>query len=356
MKNIILIKPDQFTKMDIMPFGKYKGKPINSIPQEYKGWLKLQPWVREKFPLLIDVLNGIDNTSVSFRLEKDDSPEHNRFQAKFMDDKFVKKFIQLIYPKTKTKINKYRSIYEKQLTEFAEKEYNEKINFEKEKYKQDMEKYLKKKNTYDKREKDHKKIELFWNKVREDSWENIYDEFQEIKDDYKSLYKKYERKKERFNKTYGYNDYPSYIFPPTKPKPHYSIYKPPKITDIWEESKFTIDVNFEIHNGSDVGIFFEFNSGGRRINNEREFKYPQDILPQNVSKHGQILIELKPILGDDYPSVMRQIKNQRERYNSCYCKMVLFIDNFQSDAIDRKQLATFFSRERIIVKFLDEIE
>ena len=62
----------------IMPFGKYKGKPIEVLMQDeqYLNWLKDQPWFREKFRNYYTLI--VNN----FSTEPVDTPEHNEMQAK----------------------------------------------------------------------------------------------------------------------------------------------------------------------------------------------------------------------------------------------------------------------------------
>jgi hypothetical protein len=61
----------------IMPFGKYKGKPIEVLMQDkqYANWLKDQPWFREKFSNHYTII--INNLST----ELVDNPEHNEMQV-----------------------------------------------------------------------------------------------------------------------------------------------------------------------------------------------------------------------------------------------------------------------------------
>lgn len=63
----------------IMPFGKYKGKPIEVLLQDeqYANWLKYQPWFREKFSNHYTLI--VNNAST----EPVDTPEHNEMQVKY---------------------------------------------------------------------------------------------------------------------------------------------------------------------------------------------------------------------------------------------------------------------------------
>lgn len=65
---------------DIVPFGKYKGRPLVDLiaDRSYTDWLAAQPWFRQRYGT---VYNLIVNTGA----EPQDTPEHNAMQARFLD-------------------------------------------------------------------------------------------------------------------------------------------------------------------------------------------------------------------------------------------------------------------------------
>jgi len=65
---------------DIVPFGKYKGRPVVDLiaDRSYTDWLAAQPWFRQRYG---NVYNLIINTGSV----PQDSPEHNAMQARFLD-------------------------------------------------------------------------------------------------------------------------------------------------------------------------------------------------------------------------------------------------------------------------------
>jgi hypothetical protein len=75
----------------IVPFGKYKGKPVEAMAadRQYLDWLTAQPWFRETFANLYTVV--INNFS-----EPTETPEHNELQAKFLSDEFCLRFLSRI--------------------------------------------------------------------------------------------------------------------------------------------------------------------------------------------------------------------------------------------------------------------
>jgi hypothetical protein len=68
---------------NIMPFGKYKGQPIEVLAQDqgYCKWLLSQAGIKDKYPIICQII--INNFGVP-----NDTPEHNALQAHFLDDYF----------------------------------------------------------------------------------------------------------------------------------------------------------------------------------------------------------------------------------------------------------------------------
>lgn len=67
---------------DVMPIGKYKGEPVQGVldrDSEYCQWLAAQPWFREKYA-------NVYNVIVNYGGDALDTPEHNQMQAAFLDD------------------------------------------------------------------------------------------------------------------------------------------------------------------------------------------------------------------------------------------------------------------------------
>lgn len=73
----------------IIPFGKYKGQPLEVLQndKQYVEWLRNQSWFIQNHPTINTLI--INNFS-----EATDSPEHNRLQARFLDDYFCQKFFE----------------------------------------------------------------------------------------------------------------------------------------------------------------------------------------------------------------------------------------------------------------------
>ena len=71
------------TKTEIVPFGKYKGQPLEVLAQdhEYMDWLMEQDWFRSRYQnIYAIVINNFQAPS--------ETPEHNILQAKFLDEDY----------------------------------------------------------------------------------------------------------------------------------------------------------------------------------------------------------------------------------------------------------------------------
>jgi hypothetical protein len=77
-------------RTQIIPFGKYKGQPIEAMAQDpqYCDWLVQQPWLKDRFPNLHTII--INNF-----VQPSETPEHNKLQALFLKKDFLKAFDKL---------------------------------------------------------------------------------------------------------------------------------------------------------------------------------------------------------------------------------------------------------------------
>jgi len=75
----------------IVPFGKYKGQPIEILAQDgnYLEWLNGQGWVKDKYPQFYTVI--INNFQ-----EPSETPEHNALQALFLDDELCVRLVNAV--------------------------------------------------------------------------------------------------------------------------------------------------------------------------------------------------------------------------------------------------------------------
>jgi uncharacterized protein (DUF3820 family) len=73
----------------VVPFGKYKGQPVEILAQDkpYLDWLSAQDWFRERY-------SGIYTLIVNNFSESSETPEHNSLQVLFLDDEFCFAFVK----------------------------------------------------------------------------------------------------------------------------------------------------------------------------------------------------------------------------------------------------------------------
>lgn len=65
------------TSRDLMPFGKYKGTPIGTVPKTYLTWLFNQEGAEDKFPVLFDWFCGGDNATATPKEVENNSLEES---------------------------------------------------------------------------------------------------------------------------------------------------------------------------------------------------------------------------------------------------------------------------------------
>jgi hypothetical protein len=211
---------------EIVPFGKYKGQPIEVLSHDeaYVDWLLAQDWVKARYQNIYNVI--INNFQAP-----SETPEHNIAQAAFLDIAYVMRFLKTVVPGAF-------------------------------------------------------KIE------------------------------------------------------------------PPKIYSITMEEK-----------GVDVVIGFSYvfehvitEEYAERV--RTSYVYGADHRPAGVyieHVYGDALcVEIKPALGDDYPAVLRQMKNCTA-YKNRHGRMILYVGNF-TGIISKEQLVAFFAGDNIKVVFQQEVE
>jgi len=89
--------------LPIVPFGKYKDKNVLELlaDVEYVKWLKQQPW----FSNQKQIYNIVVNQTITTNNQNSKTPEHNKLQNLFLENKNVEKLLRLIYKKFRYKKN-----------------------------------------------------------------------------------------------------------------------------------------------------------------------------------------------------------------------------------------------------------
>ena len=78
----------------LVPFGKHKGQPVEILLADpgYRDWLLAQPWVRDRYPTFHQVI-------INYGAEPAETPEHNQMQAAFLDDGRCFALARLLWPR-----------------------------------------------------------------------------------------------------------------------------------------------------------------------------------------------------------------------------------------------------------------
>lgn len=79
---------------EVVPFGKYKGQPVETLvaDADYCEWLVAQPWFSAKY-------RNVYNVVINYGGEPQDSPEHNQMQARFLDDDWCLALATILTPR-----------------------------------------------------------------------------------------------------------------------------------------------------------------------------------------------------------------------------------------------------------------
>ena len=81
------------TGSNLVPFGKYKGQPVELLAadRDYCDWLVAQPWFTQRY-------RDVYNIVLNYGAEPQDTPDHNALQARFLDDEFCLRLGRLVQP------------------------------------------------------------------------------------------------------------------------------------------------------------------------------------------------------------------------------------------------------------------
>jgi hypothetical protein len=76
---------------EMIPFGKYKGQPIEVLESDpqYADWIAQQQWAKERYPQIVNII-------INKFGESEETPDHNAMQAKFMDRRYCAMLAQLL--------------------------------------------------------------------------------------------------------------------------------------------------------------------------------------------------------------------------------------------------------------------
>lgn len=304
---------------DLVPFGKYKGQSWETLAEDidYVNFMSsAHDWFRNQYLSKIQTLN--------FQ-EPSETPEHNKLQVLFLEDKFCLKFLKtlnsLAIPQARENLKKqYKNIEEKLNLEVSN------IIKEKEKdskYSNNSIISLKEKlSNLDK----NKQFQTLTIKRSEYPSKKSKDEALKRN----NLHFEEENKRIRNSILREESNLNSYAQNSIKNIEKIAI----KIENLEKERILELIINRSFEKrGADVTLSISFY--------DKEYDLEQPII-------NEINIEIKPQVGDDYPAVLRQMRNNNSR--------ILFLNSYTGIGADLSQFIKTFELSDIRVIFKHEVD
>ena len=281
----------------LIPFGKYRGKPVDilSSDPQYVKWILTQDGIKSKYPDLINII--INNFQ-----EPSETPEHNKIQVKFLNKSYCAKLAWFVKELSisifEDKEKKFKEYIFKQLKEiFSKDSFEYKKRFEELCIKSGVEispfmlsrmnsTFLQSKpQMYEKEKKIISKVDK---EILEEIEYRLH-EIQELSGGVKLF-----------------------------------------INNLEFEKK-GIDVSYSVCIGSNHEL---------EIRDKYKVRLPFLSIP--------ILIEIKPVVSDDFPAVLRQMNLSGAK--------ILFISKYDGVGANLKDFIQYFKSQGITVIFESEID
>lgn len=294
----------------LIPFGKYANQPVEVLQNDpqYTQWLTSQPWFQDRYPAIFNVV-------INKFGEDEETPEHNRLQAKFLDEEFRMKMCGVFIKKRKPEISHEVARGRWDLISKCHSEFND-LTMEIKDLKQKI-KTLE--NDLDKADEQgfqpkpkpiHPGIKTSMLQQMEHSlWYKDYEKKKTIE----QVRLKQLELEERIESSK--NEMPSSLL--------WGVYNFDRIS----KSKSFIEIEnpkFEV-DAVDCQFAFESIFGSKTLK-----------------------IEIKPEITDSYPAVLRQMRNNGSN--------ILIFENFNSRGVDEKTMISFFETQKIDVFRFSDVE
>lgn len=243
---------------EIVPLGKYKGKPVEDLlaDSQYVDWLASQAWVKDRYPAFYQVI--INNGAPQ------ETPEHNAFQAQFLDDELCTALAYLALDG--------ESLVERWVLQQVNKK----------KLRQLVERYGE--DAFDKVDRPL----TFTRNFEERGWDVV-------------------------------------------------LAVVSQETSLWAK-----DVNMELSPG-DRGSSRCYRDPLSKEIEERFW----DFTDVRYAPRYTLCLELKPLLGDDYPTVLRQMKRNLRRIDSSCYNALLVVRSYSFEQVSLEQVRKLFASEDI---------
>lgn len=269
-------------KMNVIPFGKYKGQPVEVLQQDtnYAEWLMTQPWFKERFGATYTLV--VNNFG-----EPAETPEHNALQAMFLDEGWLLRFAALLVHRWEFPDTLRRAV--RRAVESATKAAEDA-----------------KESARQRREYAERPLGASPNKWEQES--KVRDSKMALADDARAA---------------GF----------TATADHLALML--KLSSVMVESA---DLRFEL-NGADV-VFYLTAFAGEDTGSGRA-------LDQRITAGRLVSVECKPMIADDYPAILRQMKANHSN--------VLFAREYTGRGATFEQVKKIFAGESIEIILESEV-
>jgi hypothetical protein len=292
------------TENKIVPFGKYKGQPVERMMADsgYMQWLMAQDWFRT---------NNLYQVIINYGAEPQETPEHNALQVLFLDEKYCENFLYQATPDLAKKVQRtIKTVEEEQRGKFA---FPDPVSYREEKFKAAGLRYNPWRPTNfgpDQRLKTYEELAA----ANEE-----YDRSAELRNKCDS---EYEDKKREF------------------------LDMRSRITFHVEETSWDITSTFEVGRPP-VDVLLDCVCHATiRMTVPDGLRYPSRSWTQGCY-YTKVALELKPSVSDDYPSILRQMKASGAT--------ILVTRDYTGQGATRDQFVQLFKTADISVVFLNEI-
>jgi hypothetical protein len=339
----------------IVPFGKYRGQSVDALlaDQNYLDWMLAQPdlvaKIQSKYPALFNIIMVGSPTN-------DDTPEHNKMQAMLLKPEFQLAFLEACLKQSVYAIGV-------ELTKKVATEANEKLgkalliaqqdSIRSDKELQEIQKEdAEFKNAdwqkhYDNEREEYERKRLEREKEPQPIWSRYLKPFPTYEqwldtEDYSSWPQEVRRHNERMERVR------------TRAIKDHEIYQTLATTQIKSPEPSRPEVTRGFECGFDVHICFKWCSSIDDLSTE-EIHHHADTgryfydrcTPRNwvktsscVSRIDEFKIEIKPMMGDDFPAVLRQMKRN--------CADTLLVGTFNSSVCSLDEVQQMFAPKVIV--------
>lgn len=277
---------------DTVPFGKYKGRPVEDMlsDADYMSWLEAQPWFRERFAHL---LSRRDEEAASR------TPVHNRLQALFLDSAYCMAFAVVAAPDAFARFHRL----------FAKSQHDDVRSVSEE----------------------IDRLHKCWQRDIENAarFREYHAEGQEF------LKPRYNCKGSNWLELAAeYEQEPKQLAVLREALSMLQAQKP----QILAQARFE-------HDGSDVAL--KLSAGWKTVATYSASNFTE----LHAAEESHLLrIEIKPVVADDYPAVLRQMNRNKSDY--------LFVDHYNGEGATEDQFVRIFqaSGKRVVFKRMVDAE